>query len=373
MTRRPSQALRKLLRLAARPMKSDRGRGGIVVHAYRGYGSASQVYLMGRVFHQPSLGLPLAEGTLARDLADVVRRGVRWGVGGAEVTLRLNGSTLTVITDRDGYYDAWMPLDEPLPQDRSWHRAELDVRVDDAHTVSGSAEVYVPPPAVDMVVISDIDDTVMYTGVANKLKMFYRLFLEKADRRTAFPGVAPFYQALFAGADGQRRRPMLYVSRGPWSIYEVLEAFFQRNRIPVGPILFLREWGLSLQRPWPRKATDHKARVIEQMLSLYDTLPFVLIGDSGQQDPETYARIVREHPGRIHTIYIRNINQDASRAAAIDRLAEEVGEDGCSLLLASSSVQMAEHAHDQGLISSAGLEAVRRSPDLADTRDGDAA
>jgi phosphatidate phosphatase APP1 len=29
---------------------------------------------------------------------------------------------------------------------------------------------------------------------------------------------------------------MLYVSRGPWSIYEVLERFFRRHRIPVGPI-----------------------------------------------------------------------------------------------------------------------------------------
>ncbi|MBZ9539365.1 DUF2183 domain-containing protein [Modicisalibacter tunisiensis] len=363
MSRRPRQALRKLLHLAARPMKSDRGRGGIVVHAYRGYGTAREVYLMGRVFHQPSLGLPLAEGTLARDVADVVRRGVRWGVGRAEVTLRLNGSTLTVTTDRDGYYDAWMRLDTPLPHDHSWHHAALDVHVDGAHTVSDRAEIYVPPPTVDLAVISDIDDTVMYTGVANKLKMAYRLFLEKADRRTAFPGVAAFYQALFDGADGRRRRPMLYVSRGPWSIYEVLETFFQRNRIPVGPILFLREWGLTLQRPWPRKASDHKVMVIERMLALYDTLPFVLIGDSGQEDPETYARLVHDHPGRIRAIYIRDVDHSAARKADIARLAEEVDAHDCTLLLADSSLGMAEHAFRHGLISADGLAAVRHSPD----------
>ncbi|GHA98397.1 App1 family protein [Modicisalibacter luteus] len=351
---------RRLLHLLAKPMKSDRGRGGVVVHAYRGYGSAKEVFVMGRVFRQPSLGLPLREGTLLRDVIDIMRRLFRWGVKHVEVTLYLNGRQKTVTTDRDGYFDVHLITQPQLPTDRSWHRGELSVTMPSQRTVSSTAEIYVPPAAVDLAVISDIDDTVMYTGVANKLKMMYRLFFKKAYQRTAFPGVAAFYQALFAGPDGQRWRPMLYVSRGPWSIYEVLEEFFQRNGIPVGPILFLREWGLTLQRPLPRRATEHKARLIEQMLGLYNDLPFVLIGDSGQHDPETYARIVHAYPGRIRAIYIRNVNHDASRDDAIARLAKEVAETGCDLVLASDSVHMAEHARAHGLISAAGLEAVKR-------------
>ncbi|MFD2435413.1 phosphatase domain-containing protein [Modicisalibacter luteus] len=118
--------------------------------------------------------------------------------------------------------------------------------------------------------------------------------------------------------------------------------------------------GLTLQRPLPRRATEHKARLIEQMLGLYNDLPFVLIGDSGQHDPETYARIVHAYPGRIRAIYIRNVNHDASRDDAIARLAKEVAETGCDLVLASDSVHMAEHARAHGLISAAGLEAVKR-------------
>lgn len=354
------KAVRRLLHLFAKPMKSDRGRGGIVVHAYRGYGSHKEVFVMGRVFRQPSLGISAQEGTLARDLVDILRRMLRWGVKHVEVTLTLNGKQKTVTTDRDGYFNVQMVAKPPLPGDQIWHRGELCVATRDEHTVNSAAEIYVPPQAVDLAVISDIDDTVMYTGVANKLKMMYRLFFKKAHQRTAFPGVAAFYQALFAGADGQRRRPMLYVSRGPWSIYEVLEEFFQRNGIPVGPILFLREWGLTLQRPLPRRATEHKVQLIEQMLTLYDTLPFVLIGDSGQHDPETYARIVHNYPGRIRAIYIRNVNHDATRDEAIARLADEVAETGCALILASDSIRMAEHAHSKGMISAAGLEAVRR-------------
>ncbi|SDL43266.1 Phosphatidate phosphatase APP1 [Modicisalibacter muralis] len=354
-----SKIVRKLLHLAARPMKSDRGRGGVAVHAYRGYGSHSEVYVMGRVFRQLRIGLPAPEGTLYRDIVDVFRRAMRWGAKHVDVTLSLNGNRKTVTSDRDGYFDIHMTLDHPLPAEHSWHNGVLDIVMRDERTVCGEAEIYVPPPAVDLVVISDIDDTVMHTGVANKLKMLYRLFFRNASQRTAFPGVSAFYRALFAGADGQRQRPMLYVSRGPWSIYEMLEEFFQINGIPVGPILFLREWGLTLQRPLPHKAEDHKANLIEQMLSLYDNLPFVLIGDSGQHDPEIYAKIVRDYPGRITAIYIRNVNHDASRDAAITELAERVQDDGCTLVLASDSAMMAEHAHAHGLISLIGLEAVR--------------
>jgi phosphatidate phosphatase APP1 len=97
---------------------------------------------------------------------------------------------------------------------------------------------------------------------------------------------------LHAGTSGDQQNPMLYVSRAPWGIYEVLEEFFDRHGIPVGPILFLREWGVSWTSPLPRKAEDHKRELIHNMLALYGDLPFVLIGDRGQHDPEIYRQIV---------------------------------------------------------------------------------
>ncbi|RTR02933.1 DUF2183 domain-containing protein [Halomonas nitroreducens] len=353
--------LHRALKVIARPVKSDRGRGGVVVHAFRGYGAATRVEVMGRVFRQLPLGVSAPEGSLRRDLLDVLRRGLRWGIKGIPVTLELHGQRQTVTTDRDGYFDIHMALAAPLVSERIWHRGRLDAVIRGEHSVGSQAEIYVPPPTLDLVVISDIDDTVMRTGVANKLKMMYRLFLRQAHQRTAFAGVAEFYRALFAGADGHRYRPMLYVSRGPWGLYEVLEEFFQRNRIPIGPILFLREWGLTLQRPLPRRAREHKYRLIEQMLALYARQPLVLIGDSGQHDPETYARVVREHPGRVKAIYIRHVHRASARDDEIARLAREVAEDGCHLVLTDDSAEMAAHAHDLGLVSTAGLTAVRRA------------
>ena len=86
-----------------------------------------------------------------------------------------------------------------------------------------------------------------------------------------------------------------------------------------GPVLFLREWGLTLQSPLPRRGKGHKLALIRDMLSLYDDLPFVLLGDSGQRDPDIYAQVVRENPGRVLAIYIRNVRSDPQRVGAIER------------------------------------------------------
>ena len=208
-------------------------------------------------------------------------------------------------------------------------------------------------------VISDIDDTIMHTGVVNKLKMLWRLFVEDAESRVAFPGVAALYRGLHAGASGDQGNPMLYVSRAPWGIYDILDAFFALHGIPVGPILFLREWGLSWKRPLPRKAEDHKGELIRNILSLYTDLAFVLIGDSGQHDPEIYRQIVEEHPGRVLAIYIRNVSRDAVRITEIEKLAGAVAAAGSSLVLAADTAAMAEHAAKLGLIGSEAVSEVR--------------
>jgi phosphatidate phosphatase APP1 len=218
-----------------------------------------------------------------------------------------------------------------------------------------TGQIFVPLDTARYVVISDIDDTIMRTGVASKLKMLWRLFFQNAESREALPGAAIFCRALHEGLSGKDWNPMLYVSRGPWTIYEMLELFFNIHNIPVGPILFLREWGLTLQRPFPPRARDHKLRLIRNMLSLYKGYPFVLIGDSGQHDPEIYARIVRENPDRVKAIYIRNVNRDPARRLSIEKLAKEVMEAGSSLLLAEDSFAMARHAAAHHLISSKAL------------------
>ncbi|WP_041354737.1 App1 family protein [Nitrosococcus halophilus] len=349
MLRNIAQALRRALHLLARPVRSDRGRGGIVIHPYRGYGSPKEVFLMGRVFRQRRRVSKAGEATLRRDLIDIARRLLRRGIAGAVLSVHFGGKEQQVMTDRDGYFRIHLQPMQPPPADRLWHHMDLK-SVEPAGAVT-KGDLFIPPNTARYVVISDIDDTIMYTGVANKVKMLWRLFIQGPQSRVVFPGVAAFYRALHSGAAGAECNPMLYVSRGPWSLYEILDEFFHLHGIPVGPILFLRDWGLTPKHPFPRQRKGHKLALIRDMLALYHDQPFILIGDNGQRDPEIYAQVVQEHPGRVLAVYIRNVSHNQKRHREIEILAKKVVNAGSTLLLAADSFAMAEHAVKHGLIA----------------------
>lgn len=330
----------------------------LAVRAYRGYGTTTDVFLMGRVFRRPAWRYR-PQNRFAAALFSVARRGLSRGIGGTTVSAAMAGTVARAETDPDGYFAASLHLADPLPPGPAWH--EVAVSVDGPEGATAQGRVFVPPSSARFAVVSDIDDTVVETGVSNKLVMMWRLFAVGVESRVAFPGVAAFYRALHRGrsADGEAN-PMVYVSRGPWSIYGVLEEFFRLHGIPVGPILFLREWGMTLQRPLPPPAREHKIGLIRRMLDVYRDLPFVLIGDSGQRDPEIYARIVHENPRRVRAVYIRQVGApDPARRAEIEELASAAREAGVDMLLADDSAEMARHAAALGLIDEKAAAAVR--------------
>ena len=339
---------RGLLAAAARPVSRSRTGAGIALLPYRGYGSREEMFLIGRVFRQRQGARRDRTRGFPGLLRNLLRRITRHPIPGMAVAARFGSATERAITDADGYFRIHLRLAAPPPEHTCWH--EVALTLEEAQ-LTATAQVFVPPPQCRFVVISDIDDTVVETGVANKVLMLWRLFVADAKSRTAFPGVAALYRGLHAGRSGKELNPMLYVSRAPWGTYEVLDEFFHLHAIPVGPILFLREWGVTWTSPVPRKAETHKEELINHMLALYGSLPFVLIGDSSQHDPEIYARIVARHPGRVLTVLIRDVSRHPARTHAIEELATRVTEAGSSLLLAADSIAMARHASALGLVS----------------------
>lgn len=361
MFKRLARALRRVLRVLTRPVRRVGRRGGLVFEAYRGYGSREEVFVIGRVYRQP--GSSVEGSGVIHDLIAIGRLFLRYGVRDAGVTASFSGGEVRVVTDRDGYFRIHLQPAHPPPEDQVWHAMSLQLV--EPEQMQATVEIFIPPSTSRVVVISDIDDTVMATGVANKAQMLWRLFVEGAQSRVAFPGVAAFLRALHAGRSGNEMNPMLYVSRGPWTIYEMLDEFFNLHRIPVGPLLFLREWGVTLQSPLPRRAENHKSELIGHMLDIYGDLPVVLIGDSGQRDPEIYARVVREHPGRVVAVYIRNVSRGAKRPHAIDDLARQIADSGSSMLLAADTEAMAIDAAERGLIATEAHAAVHRERELS--------
>jgi phosphatidate phosphatase APP1 len=52
---------------------------------------------------------------------------------------------------------------------------------------------------------------------------------------------------------------------------------------------------------------EYKTPVIKELLAALPGRRFVLIGDSGEQDPEVYGRIALAHREQIAAIFIRNV------------------------------------------------------------------
>ncbi|MEM8951919.1 MAG: phosphatase domain-containing protein [Pseudomonadota bacterium] len=352
------QGFERAVRLLAKSASRTARRGEIVVQTYRGYGSRQRLFLMGRVLRRPSPDISGGEG-LWHNLKAVWRLMRAWGIDDARLSARFGDAEATISTDHDGYFRLDLDLLRPPPADKLWH--QVTIRLDRPVDIEVEGNVFIPGQNCSFAVISDIDDTVMRTGVANKLLMMWRLFVQGAESRTAFPGMASFLRALHRGRKQRDDNPMLYVSRAPWAIYDVLDRFFNLHGIPEGPILFLREWGLTLQNPFPRRGKGHKIDFIRQMIAHYEGLPFILIGDSGQRDPEVYAEIAREFPDRILAVYIRDVSRDARRDQAIAGLAEGLGANAGSLVLAADTATMADHAADQGLIARSTLAEIKRA------------
>ena len=93
------------------------------------------------------------------------------------------------------------------------------------------------------------------------------------------------------------------MSSSPWNLHAFLVAFLRHRDFPLGPVLLRDLLG-------SRAGREPKHVRIHEILELHPDLPFVLIGDSGEKDPEIYADIVRSHPDRVLAVYIREVRLD---------------------------------------------------------------
>ena len=290
--------------------------------------------------------------TLWRNLDNMYRRFASVEVPGAIVQAIIGGVTQQVRADSNGYFEVNIMPQAPLP-DQAWHPVALSLlEPASARPLQATGQILIPPASAAFGVISDIDDTVVISDTSHLLRMARLVFLSNARSRLPFPGVAALYRALHRGMGSQTDNPIFYVSSSPWNLYDLLSDFFALQDIPAGP-LFLREWSGAAQAGLPTEHRRHKLSVIARLLARYPTLPFVLLGDSGQSDPEIYTEAVLHYPGRLRAVYIRDVSHRAERTAATALLAP-----GSTLHLAADTLSIAQHLAAQGLIAAEALAPV---------------
>ena len=357
----PERLARGAGQLAAGALRRLREAGSdrpLLVLPYLGFGNANKLWIKGRVLDEASFREQTGQDSSWSNLVALYHRLESDEVAGARVVAHFDGRTWETVTDSGGYFEFEVIPGAPLAGGS--HRVELELpesKGGDGAPIRASCEAFVPAASARFGIISDIDDTVLWTNVTNKLNMALMLARTNAHTRKPFKGVAAFYRALRDGAGGNEDNPLFYVSSSPWHLFGFLVDFLRLQGIPVGPLL-LRDLGLRDVFKPPNHG-DHKLGKIELILSFYPGMQFVLIGDSGEKDPEIYAEVVRRHPQAVRMIYIRNVNPDPARIEALDRLIEEVSSTGIQLVLAPDSVFAASHAAAEGLIKVDRLAAVR--------------
>jgi len=329
--------------------------------AYRGFAGDARVLVQGRAQRAKEIPPSAASDSAWRNLLSLYQRVDADPLPYARVRASVGGATRELVADDEGFFRAWLDLPHPLPGEAPWQEAELTLLEPlrpDQPDVRATAQIRVPSGAPTFGIISDLDDTVIQSRITSFIHAARTVALGNARTRLPFPGVAAFYQALERGGDGSRLNPIFYVSSSPWNLHDIIAEFMDLQRIPRGPIC-LRDWDIVLSALTSSRLGTFKEPVIREILDLYPTLPFILIGDNGQKDPEIYRAILDRYPGRILAIYIRNVHANPERSASVRALAKEVLAAGSALILADDTYAAAQHAAEQGWIAKESLPAIR--------------
>lgn len=160
-----------------------------------------------------------------------------------------------------------------------------------------------------LTVVTDIDDTIKISSVTDRKELMANTFFRPWK---AVPGMAALYQQWAkAGA------VFHYVSNSPWPLESELESFLAHERFPAGTT-HLRPFSArdTLTEALFKPNGHHKEDVLRSLMNDFPQRKFILIGDSGERDPEIYGAIAREFPDRITKILIRRVSTDTAHRYA---------------------------------------------------------
>jgi phosphatidate phosphatase APP1 len=322
----------------------------ILIQPYKGFGSKNEIYFIGRVLRDRGIGISNIQDSRWKNFLRMYKRFMSWKIPGVRIHAEFMGQEQTVLSDDQGYFEVRMRSELPFEVEHPWQEIRLrlvDKVVRNQAEVKAGNLVFIPSGHVEYGVISDIDDTIVPTGATRLWEMLKTTFLGNAHTRLPFAGVSAFYQAMAKGSDGIESNPFFYVSSSPWNLYDFLMEFLDVHQIPKGPLM-LRDLGLSREQFIAGSHADHKLHQVEKIFELVKDIPFILIGDSGQHDPEIYLQVIKDYPGRVKMIYIRDVKP--ARQTEVQRIAAEIRDLGVELLLVEDTEQAAYHALEKGWI-----------------------
>jgi phosphatidate phosphatase APP1 len=257
------------------------------------------------------------EGNFSRRLNLVIADNER----GKKIVVNIAGLTVTLApSSTNGHYKSTLSIPladaEPFISNGRMRFSAVTDEDEDRH-FAGEVLIVTPTGAS---IISDIDDTVKISGVTDRRALLKNTFLLDF---AAVPGMAELYRS-WSNDDTS----LHFVSSSPWQLYSPLVEFLDDARFPDAALSLksVRFRDATLFDLF-KKGTETKPQVIEEILTTYPGRRFILVGDSGEQDPEVYARIFRSHPQQIEKIYIRNVTGEVADNHRFTDVFKDIGPD----------------------------------------------
>jgi len=241
---------------------------------------------------------------------------------GKSPTIRLFDLDLTLAdSTADGHTETLLtiPVARGSFTDREFVEFRLKMKAGDRREFKGRVQLIGPK---GLSVVSDIDDTIKFSDVLDKRELIRNTFIRKFK---PIDGMADVYRHWET-----KGAAFHYVSGSPWQLYEPLAEFAKNEKFPDGSF-HLRKFRLKDRSAltFLDSPEEYKIAKIEPILKAFPERRFILVGDSGERDPEAYGELARRRPNQVAKIAIRNITdaklgdermKDAFRNVAPDRL-----------------------------------------------------
>lgn len=324
----------------------------VQITPFQSYGHAQHFYARGRALEDENIDLSkrgffsLLKNTWKRFEIDEIPN--------TKLKIRFpDDSVIYTTTDVAGYFKIQEDISglDTMANDEGWLSFEMSFEEEFSDRIIQNnnrfkGEILIPSKNSSFGVVSDIDDTILHTGVTSTLKwrLIFNTLFKNAESRSPLEGAADFYHLLHRGESGEEVNPIFYVSHSPWNLYRYLELFLRKNNFPKGPIL-LRTF--SAMRGMNKAKIPQKQTEIINILNVYPERQFILIGDGAEHDPDIYIAIVQSFPNRIKAIYIRSV-KNKKRALRIKGLFENYKT--VPAVLVENSKEAIKHAKEHGFV-----------------------
>jgi phosphatidate phosphatase APP1 len=226
--------------------------------------------------------------------------------GRERVSIRIGDQTFPLqASDAAGYFITQIPL----ASDQAIKLAKDGVISFESLTTPANRETFkgqtVLVPEEGIFVVTDMDDTIKDSHVLNRKELLKNTFVRDFTPVEGMSGLYRSWKTRFGD-----RMQFEVVSAGPWQLNEPLSEFTESAGFPTF-FWQMRSVDVNAAKLWELVAKPYcfKVRAIETLMRLFPKRHFVLVGDSGEQDPEVYSTILLEFPNQVDAVFVRQVSE----------------------------------------------------------------